>query len=109
MECNAENILYTKTGSWTVKERPCSLFVKCTQLKKDVWLKKDRLLFVNATVQKDESGSFLSYDGGQTWAHKKCIEKGPSGYSSITICKNGDIGIFFENGTKMTFVRVTLK
>jgi sialidase-1 len=88
--CNAEPILYTS--------------------KLDGY-KKDRLLFVNAHSSKGRKNLVLSlsYDSGQTWAHKKCIEKGPSGYSSITICKNGDIGIFFENGTKMTFVRVTLK
>jgi sialidase-1 len=56
--------------------------------------KKDRLLFVNAQSSKGRKNLVLSlsYDN-----------------SSITICKNGDIGIFFENGTKMTFVRVTLK
>ena len=40
---------------------------------------------------------------------KKCLEQGPAAYSAITACKNGDIGIFFENGTQMTFLRVTLK
>ena len=88
--CNAEPILYTsKLNGY----------------------KKDRLLFVNAHSSKGRKNLVLSlsYDGGQTWAHKKCIEEGPSGYSSITICKNGDIGIFFENGTKMTFVRVPLE
>ena len=27
----------------------------------------------------------------------------------MTACSNGGIGIFFENGAKMTFLRVTLK
>ena len=88
--CNAELLVYTS--------------------KKDGYA-KDRLLFVNSHSQKGRENLVLSisYDNGNTWAFKKCIEKGAAGYSAITACKNGDIGIFFENGTKMTFVRVTLK
>lgn len=87
--CNAEPLVYT--------------------LKKDGYA-KNRLLFVNAHSKKGRKNLVLSlsYDDGKTWTHKKCIEKGASSYSSMTICKNGDIGIFFENGKKMTFVRVTL-
>jgi sialidase-1 len=87
--CNAELLVYTS--------------------KKDGYA-KDRLLFVNSHSQKGRKNLVLSisYDNGNTWAFKKCIEKGAAGYSAITACKNGDIGIFFENGTKMTFVRVTL-
>ncbi len=88
--CNAEAIVYTE--------------------KKDGY-DKNRLLFVNPHSHRGRKNLVLSisYDDGKTWTHKKCIEKGASGYSSITICKNGDIGIFFENGRKMAFVRVTLK
>jgi len=88
--CNAEPILYTTT--------------------KDGYA-KNRLLFVNSHSTKGRKNLVLSlsYDDGKTWTHKKCLEKGAAGYSTITICKNGDIGVFFENGRKMTFVRVTLK
>lgn len=88
--CNAEAILYTR--------------------KKDGY-SKNRLLFVNAHSVKGRKNLVLSlsYDDGKTWSHKKCIEKGASGYSAITICDNGDIGIFFENGKEMTFVKVTLE
>ncbi|MFC4991610.1 sialidase family protein [Rubritalea tangerina] len=87
--CNAEPFVYT--------------------LKKDGFA-KNRLLFVNAHSQKGRKNLVLSisYDDGKTWSHKKCIEQGPSAYSAITACKNGDIAIFFENGKKMTFVRVSL-
>ena len=87
--CNAEPLVYTS--------------------KKDGYA-KDRLLFVNSHNQKGRRNLVLSmsYDNGESWDYKKCIEKGPAAYSAITACKNGDIGIFFENGTKMTFVRVTL-
>jgi len=88
--CNAEPLVYTS--------------------KKDGYA-KDRLLFVNSHSQKGRKNLVLSlsYDNGETWAHKKCLEKGSAAYSAITACRNGDIGIFFENGTKMTFLRVTLK
>jgi sialidase-1 len=88
--CNAEPIIYT--------------------LKMDGYA-KNRLLFVNSHSTKGRKNLVLSlsYDDGKTWTHKKCLEKGAAGYSTITICKNGDIGIFFENGKKMKFVRVTLK
>lgn len=88
--CNAEAVIYT--------------------LKSDGYA-KNRLLFVNAHSTKGRKNLVLSlsYDDGKSWTHKKCIEKGASGYSAITICKNGDIGIFFENGKNMTFVRVKLE
>ena len=88
--CNAEPLVYTS--------------------QKDGYA-KDRLLFVNSHSQKGRKNLVLSisYDHGRTWAHKKCLEKGPAAYSAITACKNGDIGIFFENGTQMTFLRVTLE
>lgn len=83
--CNGEPMVYT--------------------LKRDGY-KKNRLLFVNSHSQKGRKNLVLSlsYDDGKTWKYKKCIEKGASGYACLTICKNGDIGIFFENGKKMTFV-----
>lgn len=88
--CNAEPILYTS--------------------KKDGY-SKNRLLFVNSHSKRGRKNLVLSlsYDGGKTWAHKKCLEKGAAGYSTITICKNGDIGVFFEHGKEMVFVRVTLE
>jgi sialidase-1 len=88
--CNAEPIMYTR--------------------KKDGF-SKNRLLFVNAHSKEGRKNLVLSlsYDDGKTWEYKKCIEKGSSGYSSITICENGEIGIFFENDREMTFVRVTLE
>ncbi|NBU86299.1 MAG: exo-alpha-sialidase, partial [Verrucomicrobia bacterium] len=55
--CNAELLVYTS--------------------KKDGYA-KDRLLFVNSHSQKGRKNLVLSisYDNGNTWAFKKCIEKG---------------------------------
>ena len=87
--CNAEAVIYTAKANG---------------------YKKNRLLFVNAHSQKGRKNLVLSlsYDDGKTWTHKKCIDKGGAGYSTLTICKNGDIGIFYEEGRDMSFVRVTL-
>lgn len=90
--CNAEPIVYT--------------------LKSDGYA-KNRLLFVNACSKKGRKNLVLSlsYDDGKTWTHRKCLKKDAAAYSSITICKNGDIGIFYEDNPakEMIFVRVTLK
>lgn len=73
---------------------------------------KNRLLFSNA---KSEEGRVnmtvrISYDEGKTWSEGKTIYAGPSAYSSLTILKNGDIGLFFEQDqhTKNTFVSFSL-
>jgi len=38
----------------------------------------------------------ISYDEGVTWSEGKTIYTGGSAYSSLTILKKGDIGLFFE-------------
>jgi len=60
--------------------------------------KKNRLLFANA---KSKDGRVnmtvrISYDEGKTWSEGKTIYEGSSAYSSLTVLKNGDIGLFFE-------------
>lgn len=60
--------------------------------------KKNRLLFANAKMEKGRKNMTvrISYDEGQTWSEGKTIYPGSSAYSSLTILKNGDIGLFFE-------------
>jgi sialidase-1 len=38
----------------------------------------------------------ISYDEGKIWTEGKTIYPRGSAYSSMTILKNGDIGLFFE-------------
>ncbi|MBJ2174225.1 exo-alpha-sialidase [Aureibaculum sp. A20] len=75
--------------------------------------KKNRLLFSNANSKdKRENMSVkISYDEGKTWSKGKTIYAGSSAYSSLTILKNGDIGLFFEkdNYTENPFVSFSLE
>jgi len=75
--------------------------------------KKNRLLFSNAKMKKGRENMTvrISYDEGLTWSEGKTIYPGGSAYSSLTILKNGDIGLFFEkDGHKENpFLTFTLK
>lgn len=59
---------------------------------------KNRLLFSNAKMVKGRENMTVrvSYDEGLTWTEGKTIYPGASAYSSLTVLKNGDIGLFFE-------------
>jgi sialidase-1 len=74
---------------------------------------KNRLLFSNAKMEKNRMNMTVrvSYDEGKTWTEGKTIYAGPSAYSSLTVLKNGDIGLFFEKDeyTKNEFVSFSLK
>lgn len=73
---------------------------------------KNRLLFVNPkSGEKRENLTVrISYDEGKTWSEGKTIYKGSSAYSTLTILKNGDIGLFFEkdNYTQNVFTSFSL-
>ena len=73
---------------------------------------KNRLLFSNANSKDSRSNMSIkvSYDEGKSWTEGKTIYTGSSAYSSMTILKNGDIGLFFEkdNYQENVFVRLTL-
>ena len=60
--------------------------------------RKNRLLFSNAKSEKGRTNMTvrISYDEGKTWSAGKTIYSGSSAYSSLTVLKNGDIGLFFE-------------
>ena len=74
---------------------------------------KNRILFSNAKMVKGRMNltSRVSYDEGQTWTEGKTIYGGGTAYSSLTILKNGDIGVFFEKDDykENTFVSFSLK
>ena len=74
---------------------------------------KNRILFSNAKMEKGRMNLTIrvSYDEGQTWTEGKTIYGGGMAYSSLTILKNGDIGVFFEKDDykENTFVSFSLK
>ena len=71
------------------------------------------LLFSNANHPKERQNMSVkvSFDDGQTWSKGKTIYAGSAAYSSMTVLKNGEIGVFFEkdNYTENVFVRFTLE
>jgi len=73
----------------------------------------DVLLFSNVSDNKNRVNLVIrmSLDQGISWSTPKSIYKGEAAYSSMTILKNGDIGVFFEkdNYTKNVFVKFSLK
>ncbi len=73
---------------------------------------KNRLLFSNSKMKKGRKNMTvrISYDEGKTWSKGKTIYPGGSAYSSLTILKNGDIGLFFEkdNYKENVFVSFSL-
>jgi len=75
-------------------------------------LEKSILLFSNANNSKERKNMTISisYDNGKTWPNTKTIYTGEAAYSSMTILKNGEIGLFFEkdNYSKNVFVKFSL-
>jgi len=89
--------------TWTTRPEPdlidpgCNAsIIRYTSIKDG--FDKNRLLFSNAKKKKGRKNMTvrISYDEGKTWSEGKTIYTGGSAYSSMTILKNGDIGLFFE-------------
>lgn len=74
---------------------------------------KNRLLFSNANMEgsRKNMNIKISYDEGKTWSEGKTIYAESSAYSSLTILKNGEIGLFFEKDgyTKNVFTSFSLE
>ena len=84
--------------------------IRYTSIKKGS--NKNRLLFsnVNSKDKRENLAVRISYDEGKTWSPGKTIYQGSAAYSSMTILKNGDIGILFEkdNYSNISFVSFSL-
>lgn len=65
---------------------------------KDNSSNKNILIFsnLNAKDSRENLTVRISYDEGKTWSKGKTIYAGKAAYSSMTVLKNGDIGLFFE-------------
>lgn len=75
----------------------CNAAIICYTAKRDGF-DKDRLLFVNPDSKEERRNLTvrISYDNGDTWSNGKVIYEGKAAYSSITILRNGDIGVLYE-------------
>jgi sialidase-1 len=71
---------------------------------------KNILLFSNANSKKERENLTIkaSFDEGKTWSKTKTIYQGKAAYSSMTVLKNGDIGLFFEKDdySENAFIRI---
>lgn len=104
--------------TWSTKPEPklidpgCNAGIVRYTAKADGY-NKNRILFSNAKMEKGRMNLTvrISYDEGKTWTEGKTIYGGGSAYSSLTVLKNGDIGVFFEKDeyTQNTFVSFSLK
>ncbi len=86
-------------------------FIRYT-LKKEGFT-KNRLLFANSKSKNERKNLTvrISYDEGKTWNEGRTIYTGDAAYVSLTILKNGDIGLVFEtdNYTAIEFVHFSLE
>lgn len=48
------------------------------------------------SMQREDVSIFVSYDEGATWQDPVLLFDGPSVYSSLTLLKNGSVGVFLE-------------
>ncbi len=74
---------------------------------------KNRLLFSNANSRKARRNMTVrvSYDEGTSWTDGKTIYAGEAAYSSLTMLRNGDIGLLFEKNDyrENVFVRFSIE
>ncbi len=104
-------------ASWESEARPdlvdpgCNASIIRYTSKADGYA-KDRLLFCNASSADGRKNLAvrISYDEGRTWSDGKVIDAGPSAYSSLTICRDGSIGVLYEPGYRaVRFARLTIE
>ncbi|MCL3781029.1 exo-alpha-sialidase [Prolixibacteraceae bacterium JC049] len=99
-------------GDTTLIDPACNASIIRYTSKKDGY-KKNRLLFANAKRVKGRMNMTvrISYDEGKTWSDGKTVYAGSSAYSTLTILKNGDIGLLFEKDDYKSnqFVSFSLK
>jgi len=69
---------------------------------------KNRLLFSNPadTARRDRMSVRLSYDEAKTWPVARLVYAGPSAYSSLTVLKDGTIGLLYERGTANAYQEI---
>lgn len=131
-------VVELETGSWMVNSRVADAGMRYIHISEDwgeTWTSYPDSTLTdpasNASLiryQTDDERSFLlfsnsrspderknmtvrvSLDEGETWTEGKTIYPGSAAYSSMTVLKNGEIGLFFEkdNYSQNVFVKFSL-
>ena len=55
------------------------------------------LCSVPAGPKRTHGTVYVSFDGGKTWPHRRCIVPGLFAYSSLVLLPDGKIGLFYES------------
>ncbi|GAA4492067.1 hypothetical protein GCM10023191_027270 [Actinoallomurus oryzae] len=71
--------------------------------------RRDWLLFVNPASRpaRENLTVRLSCDSGTTWPVAKLINAGPSGYAAMAMVGKDRFGVFYENGAKSSYAKLT--
>jgi len=106
-----DGMTWKTKGELTLADPGCNAsFIRYTSVEDGY--KKNRLLFSNANDKEKRINMTikLSYDEGKTWTKGKTIYSGGAAYSSLTVLKNGEIGLFFEKDDhkENVFVKMSL-
>ncbi|MBM3997132.1 MAG: exo-alpha-sialidase [Planctomycetes bacterium] len=62
----------------------------------------------NNAKRRDHLTIRTSKDSGKTWSSGKLLDPGTAMYSCLTVLKDGSIGIVYENGEGLVFIRFPL-
>jgi sialidase-1 len=70
---------------------------------------RDVLIFTNAadSEKRRRLTVRLSYDEGKTWPASRVIQEGPAAYSTVIVLRDGNIGVLYEQGEKISIERIT--
>ncbi len=65
------------------------------------------------SMSRENVTIFFSYDEGKTWQEPLLLFNGPSVYSSLTVLKDGSVGVYIEqnpNGAcELWFIQIPKK
>jgi sialidase-1 len=111
-KCRTHALSYDGGLTWTSPvDQPTLMEPVCqASILRFTWPKKKTkscILFLNPASGKRLNMTIrASFDEGQTWPVIRTLYAGPSAYSCMTVLPNGDIGCFYEAGTKNPYERM---
>ena len=69
----------------------------------------EMLIFTNAADREKRRRMTVrvSRDWGKTWAASRVLHEGPAAYSTVIVMKDGDVGVLYERGEKISVEKIT--